>query len=198
MLGICTDTVLIKQRTRQLSHFFGYVDDTLARLDASDDQIEKIIRAFRSHAHASFTWEFSWSRAEAHFLDLQFDVVENARLALEAKDAQLQKMAARLAELERAKDEEQIGRARGEMREFQAQATDLEGEMKEAMRRLRGGGDAGSVEDDPIVKKSAPAAFGARPAKPSPRDLFLCFFDAMCCLKAASPLQSAPQTPHLK
>ena len=92
----------------------------------------------------------------------QFDVVENARLALEAKDAQLQKMAARLAELERAKDEEQIGRARGEMREFQAQATDLEGEMKEAMRRLRGGGDAGSVEDDPVVKKSAPAAFGAR------------------------------------
>ena len=92
----------------------------------------------------------------------QFDVVENARLALEAKDAQLQKMAARLAELERAKDEEQIGRARGEMREFQAQATDLEGEMKEAMRRLRGGGDAGSVEDDPVVKKSAPVAFGTR------------------------------------
>ena len=92
----------------------------------------------------------------------QFDVVENARLALEAKDAQLQKMAARLAELERAKDEEQIGRARGEMREFQAQATDLEGEMKEAMRRLRGGGDAGSVEDDSDVRKSAPMAFGAR------------------------------------
>lgn len=92
----------------------------------------------------------------------QFNVVENARLALEAKDAQLQKMAARLAELERAKDEEQIGRARGEMREFQAQATDLEGEMKEAMRRLRGGGDAGSVEDDAGVQKSAPAAFSAR------------------------------------
>ena len=44
----------------------------------------------------------------------------------------------------------------------------------------------------------APAALGANPANPSPRDLFLCFFEAMCCLNAASPLQSAPQTPHLK
>jgi len=97
----------------------------------------------------------------------QFDVVENARLALEAKDAQLQKMAARLAELERAKDEAQIGRARGEMREFQAQATDLEGEMKEAMRRLRGGSDGGGRNSDnaqsfEAVRRSAPVAFGSR------------------------------------
>ena len=44
----------------------------------------------------------------------------------------------------------------------------------------------------------APAAFGARPANPKPRERFRCFFEAICCLKAASPLQSAPQTPHLK
>lgn len=69
-----------------------------------------------------------------------FDIAENARLALEAKDAQLNKMAARLAELERQRDAEMKDRVRTEVDAFSGAANDLEAEMANAMKNLRSQG----------------------------------------------------------
>lgn len=85
-----------------------------------------------------------------------FDVAENARLALEAKEAQLQKMAARLRALERERERER-GREMDEEREtFADAANDLEGEMAAAMARLRG--DAGGATTSRQQAKTSPRA----------------------------------------
>jgi len=67
-----------------------------------------------------------------------FDIAENARLALEAKDVQLAKMAARLEAVMREKSELEAGRTRGAMDAFDSRADDLDAEMKAALRGLRG------------------------------------------------------------
>ena len=69
-----------------------------------------------------------------------FDVAENARLALEAKDVQLAKMAARLEAVMREKQELEASQTRGEMNAFASQADDLDAEMKAALRGLRANG----------------------------------------------------------
>jgi len=74
-----------------------------------------------------------------------FDVAENARLALEAKDAQLQKMAARLAALEAERDAEAKAAVAADARAFEGAANSLEDEMRAAFEQIRGGGsDRGS------------------------------------------------------
>jgi hypothetical protein len=74
-----------------------------------------------------------------------FDVAENARLALEAKDAQLQKMAARLAALEAERDAEAEAAVAADARAFEGAANSLEDEMRAAFDQIRAGGsDRGS------------------------------------------------------
>lgn len=102
-----------------------------------------------------------------------FDVAENARLALEAKEAQLQKMAARLRALERERERER-GREMDEEREtFADAANDLEGEMAAAMARLRGDAGGATTSRQQTTKSSraredagtfafAPDAFASR------------------------------------
>lgn len=76
-----------------------------------------------------------------------FDIAENARLALEAKDVQLAKMAARLEAVMREKQELEASRSRGEMSAFASQADDLDAEMKAALRGLRGNDRASNGYD---------------------------------------------------
>lgn len=88
-----------------------------------------------------------------------FDIAENARLALEAKDAQLNKMAARLAELERQRDAEMKDRVRTEVDAFSGAANDLEAEMANAMKNLR---SQGSGSGNGSVEKFALSGFASR------------------------------------
>ena len=104
-----------------------------------------------------------------------FDIAENARLALEAKDAQLQKMAARLAALEREREENVARMVRDEVDAFGSAANDLESEMRNALKNLRVGrggaapaemmrSDAEARDDEGSVSARGAAA----PATPNP------------------------------
>lgn len=115
-----------------------------------------VARAVRSHASS-------------------FDIAENARLALEAKDAQLQKMAARLAALEREREERAARVVRDEMDAFGSAANDLEHEMQTALKNLRvarGGGTAADVMRSDAEARDEEGSVSARgaaaPATPNP------------------------------
>lgn len=93
-----------------------------------------------------------------------FDVAENARLALEAKDAQLQKMAARLAALEAERDAEAKAAVAADARAFEGAANSLEDEMRAAFDQIRAGGsdrgsDGGSGPRTPTRERRRGEAF---------------------------------------
>ena len=104
-----------------------------------------------------------------------FDVAENARLALEAKDAQLRRMAARVAALEAERDAEAVSAVEADARAFEGAANSLEDDMRAALEEIRAGGsDIGSdrasgpktpAREEPresAAEAYAPVAFASR------------------------------------
>ena len=104
-----------------------------------------------------------------------FDVAENARLALEAKDAQLRRMAARVAALEAERDAEAVSAVEADARAFEGAANSLEDDMRAALEEIRAGGsDIGSdrasgpktpAREEPRARAAeayAPVAFASR------------------------------------